>query len=225
MSRIRLLEEGAFRSHWASEYIACCFLRMVVRELTQTSLWASIRASASAREETWRTYATYQLSRPTPLVDLWPCQRAAIAGGLLDGASSMVIQMPTSAGKTKLTELAFVNDLFTHEDAKCLYIAPFRALVTEVGNEIGQTMGALGIPVASLCGGSEANELELELTNLARVVIATPEKIAAVLRHSGHSLLDFGTIVLDEGHLLDSWQRGTAYEFAARVSESGSPKT
>jgi hypothetical protein len=47
---------------------------------------------------------------------------------------------------------------------------------------------------------------------VARVTIATPEKIGAVLKLSGGALSDFGTVVLDEGHLLDSWSRGTSYE-------------
>jgi helicase len=154
----------------------------------------------------------YQIDTAAPLVDLWPSQQTAISKGLLNGTSSIVLRMPTSAGKTRMTELAFINDLFTDPSRRCLYLAPFRALVTEVESHIGGTLTSLGLPVASLYGGSEANELEVELSTIARVLIATPEKMAAVLKLSGGSLSDFGTIVLDEGHLLDSWSRGTSYE-------------
>ena len=104
--------------------------------------------------------------------------------------------MPTSAGKTKMTELAFVNDLFTDSQRKCLYLAPFRALVSEVEQSISFTLSALGFQVTSLYGGSEANELEVMLYNISRVIIATPEKIAAVLKITGGKLYLFSCWLL-----------------------------
>jgi helicase len=119
--------------------------------------------------------------------------------------------MPTSAGKTKMSELAIYNDLFT-DDRRCLYLAPFRALVSEIEASLAPTLADVGIAVGSLYGGSEANELEVELSQIAPLVIATPEKMSAVLRMSGGRLTDFGTIILDEGHLVGSHSRGAAYE-------------
>ena len=40
--------------------------------------------------------------------------------------------MPTSAGKTRITELAIVHTLVNHPNAKCVYVAPYRALVSEL---------------------------------------------------------------------------------------------
>jgi len=196
----------------ADEYIVSNLLKHVFTRLSRISFWSSIHDHAAAPKEAWQQYMRYQVDKETPVLDLWPSQRKAIAKGLLDGKSSMVVRMPTSSGKTKMTELVFVNDLFTDQNRRCLYLAPYRALVGEVENDIGQTLGKLGFPVASLYGGSEANELEVELTDVARVTIATPEKISSVLKLTGGNLSDFGTVVLDEGHLLDSGTRGVAYE-------------
>jgi helicase len=194
------------------EFISSYLLVKVLERLRLTSFWYWIRDHASASIESWQEYIRYSIDNQAPMIDLWPSQRTAIARGLLDGASSVIIRMPTSSGKTKMTELAFVNDLNSDAQKRCLYLAPYRALVSEVENTIGVTLSNIGFPVASLYGGSEANELEIELTNIARVIIATPEKIAAVLRLTGGSLSEFDTILLDEGHLLDSNERGTTYE-------------
>jgi superfamily II DNA/RNA helicase len=203
--------ETAFGNGQSSEYAAGVLLDAVLRRLDRVSLWGSIAGHTSAPVSAWRKYARAQTELATPLIDLWPSQRRAIAKGLLDDESSLVLRMPTSAGKTKLTELAFVNDLATHP-GRCLYLAPFRALVSDVEASLAPTLTKLGYPVASLYGSSDANELEVDWAERARVVIATPEKIGTVTRLSGGSLADYDTIVVDEGHLLGSPSRGVAFE-------------
>jgi len=195
----------------SEEYVAGQLLRAVLARLSKISLWGSTQGLTSAPVSTWRRYARIQADLNTPLVDLWPSQRRAISKGVLNGQASLVLRMPTSAGKTKLTELTFINDLATH-DGRCLYIAPFRALVTDVEASIGPVLSKMGFSIATLYGAADTNDLEVELSQQARVVIATPEKIAAVLRMSGGSLADFETIVIDEGHLVGSPSRGAAFE-------------
>jgi hypothetical protein len=203
--------KACFADGRSSEYASGILLDAVLRRLARVSLWGSIAHRTSAGPEAWRSYATLQVAARTPLVELWPSQRRAIDKGLLDGRSSLVLRMPTSAGKTRLTELTFVNDLATHQ-GRCLYLAPFRALVTDVESSIGGPLSALGYPVATLYGSSDANELEIELAQAARVVIATPEKMNAVNRLSGSTLAAFDTIVIDEGHLLGNPSRGVSLE-------------
>jgi hypothetical protein len=208
----RQLETAALNGNGAEEFVTAQLLSKVVARFAYVSAWASITGRSSASQDQWRRYMEVQAAMRLPLVDLWPSQRNAIAKGLLDGHSSLTLRMPTSAGKTKLTELAFANDLMTDEHRRCLYLAPFRALVSEVETQIGEPLSKLGFSVASLYGGSDANFLEARLAEIARVVVATPEKIDAVLKLAGRTLSEFGTVVLDEGHLLDSTSRGAAYE-------------
>jgi len=111
-----------------------------------------------------------------------------------------------------MSELAFVNDLGANPNSRCLYLAPFRALVAEVESSLGGILSQLDIPTVSLYGGAEANALDARLTDVAKVVVATPEKIDAVLRLSDKDFSEFGSVVLDEGHLLDSESRGPFYE-------------
>ncbi|MDR3687258.1 MAG: DEAD/DEAH box helicase [Coriobacteriia bacterium] len=197
-----------------SSYVASVMMASVLEALKRSSLWAFVDSDyTSAGHEAWADYCRAQLDAGRPLIDLWPSQQRAVEAGLLDGKSSLVLQMPTSAGKTRVAELAIWNDLKSDSSAKALYVAPFRALVGEVEQEIGARLSALGIPVASLYGGSEANELDVLLTSSARLVVATPEKAAAVARGGALPMERFSLVVLDEGHLLDSLSRGARYEF------------
>lgn len=203
----RFLAEGDQR-----DYVTNSLLRMVLDGLEVRSFWHYVREHSTASVEDWRGYAD-ALAPVEPVArELWPSQRRAIEAGLLDGRSSLVIRTPTSSGKTKLTEFAFANDLLTDPTRRCLYLAPFRALVTEVESSLGQRLALANFAVASLYGGSEANALEARLNEVASVVIATPEKMAAVLSYSGATLSEFHTVVIDEGHLLDSRSRGAAFE-------------
>jgi hypothetical protein len=167
----------------ADEFVVSRLLTFVLQRLGHISFWASIQNAHSASTDKLVNYLSTLEKLHKPIVDLWPSQRIAISKGLIDGKSSLVVSTPTSSGKTKMTELAFVNDLFT-DDRKCLYLAPFRALVSEVEGNIGDVFTNMGIPVASLYGGADANEIEVELNERARLVIATPEKISAVLKLS-----------------------------------------
>jgi superfamily II DNA/RNA helicase len=209
----RSREDECLDARLADEFVVSRLLNFVIQRLGHVSFWASIENLHSAPKDTLVNYLSTLSRLQKPIIDLWPSQRMAISKGLIDGKSSLVVSMPTSSGKTKMTELAFVNDLFTNDDRKCLYLAPFRALVSEVESNIGNVFTEMGISVASLYGGADANEIEVEISEKARLIIATPEKISAVLKLSDKKLTSYQTIVLDEGHLIDSLSRGVSYEF------------
>lgn len=222
----RTIEDANLSTRQADEFVLARLLRLIVERLGRVSFWASIKGLHSAPEEKFVEYLNVLERLKKPIFDLWVSQRIALSSGLIDGKSSLVVSTPTSSGKTKMTELAFVNDLFTDETRKCLYIAPFRALVSEVESNIGDVFSRLGISTVSLYGGGDANEIEVELAEKARLTIATPEKISAVLKLSERKITDYQTIVLDEGHLVDSINRGVSYEFQlAKIRSQLNEKT
>jgi len=213
VSTAKSIEDENLNSGIADEFVLARLLGLIVQRLGKISFWSSVRGLHSAPEDKFVEYLSVLEKLRRPVIDLWASQRLAISKGLVDGTSSLVISTPTSSGKTKMTELAFVNDLFTDERRKCLYLAPFRALVSEVESNISTVFSNLGVSTVSLYGGGDANEIEVELAEKARLTIATPEKISAILKLSGGKITDYQTIVLDEGHLIDSISRGVSYEF------------
>lgn len=67
------------------------------------------------------------------MIDLLPSQRDALDEKLLDVASNVVVlQMPTSSGKSLLAEINILVTKALRPDAKIVYIVPSRALVNQV---------------------------------------------------------------------------------------------
>ena len=71
------------------------------------------------------------------ILEMLPSQRDAMSKNLFDAAANaIVLQMPTSAGKTMLAEfnIAFTKSLLPQ--SKVVYIVPSRALVNQVYHDL-----------------------------------------------------------------------------------------
>lgn len=144
--------------------------------------------------------------------ELWPSQIRAIEQGLLGDASSKIIKMPTSAGKTRIAELAIVHTLISNPGAKCVFIAPYRALVTELEQTFLNLLSDLGYNVSSVVGTFESDDFEELLLCDADIVVTTPEKLDLLLRTQPDFLSSVQLFVLDEAHIVDDSHRGAKYE-------------
>jgi superfamily II DNA/RNA helicase len=148
----------------------------------------------------------------TSISELWPSQLSAINGGILSSHESKVVRMPTSAGKTRVAELAIVHALLTRSDRTCLYIAPFRALAEEIEESLDRVLGEIGLGASSLVGGPETIGIEEVLAAESPVLVLTPEKADLLLRVRPDLLDLVGLVVLDEGHIVGDERRGPAFE-------------
>ena len=72
----------------------------VLQSKIEHSTWKTLPAYSGLALDTWRSI----LQKDTFIKELWPAQHLLGKKGVLQGASA-VVQMPTSAGKTKSTEL------------------------------------------------------------------------------------------------------------------------
>jgi len=115
-------------------------------------------------------------------VELWQSQKSAIASGFLSSAASFVIRMPTSAGKTRIAELAILNALTHEAHRRAIYIAPYLALVSEIESNLQDVFGGLGFQVSTLVGSFELDDLDGYLIQSTDVLVATPEKLVALTR-------------------------------------------
>lgn len=144
--------------------------------------------------------------------ELWPSQQAAVDGGLLDSHASIVLRMPTSAGKTRVAELAIVHSLLSRPDRSCLYIAPFRALADEVEASLDAVLGEVGLGASSIVGGPETIGVEEILAAESQVLVLTPEKADLLMRVRPDLVDSVGLVVLDEGHIVGDERRGPQFE-------------
>src|SRR5262245_56308836 len=111
--------------------------------------------------------------------DLNPAQRAVRERGFLTSGFSTVLQMPTGSGKTWLAEQAIAATL--KGGARAIYLTPLRALANELvkrwssrfeGFEVGIFTGEYG--------HRQAYPIPFER---ARLLIMTPERLDACMRH------------------------------------------
>jgi len=146
--------------------------------------------------------------------EFWISQLRAVEKGFLDSENNYVIQMPTSAGKTFIAELSILNYLIKFPQKKCIYVAPFRALISEKENDISQYFSKLGFSVSAITGSYEIDEFQDVIIEETDVLIATPEKIDLLLRLNPDFFNNVSLIVIDEGQIIgDINQRASLLEF------------
>ena len=163
-------------------------LAAVLPIIEERSTWAML-ADTDPGNLRWQRYLRVlarglgaQVLDSRSISELWPSQIRALAGGLLDATASKVIRMPTSAGKTRVAEMAIVHTLVTRLGARCLYVAPYRALVTEVETAFATLFADLGYPTSAVSGSYESDVLDDLMLSEDRVLVLTPEKLDLVLR-------------------------------------------
>jgi superfamily II DNA/RNA helicase len=144
--------------------------------------------------------------------ELWPSQIRAIERGLLTSQESFIIRMPTSAGKTRVAEMAIVHTLAMDSSARCVYIAPYRALASEVDAGFESMFADLGYSSSKVTGTFEHDSLsELEVAQ-DQILVLTPEKLDLLLRFQPEVLSQLKLIVIDEGHIVGDRSRGPKFE-------------
>lgn len=126
---------------------------------------------------------------------LWRNHIKAIDEGFLESGVSFVLTFPTGAGKTTITELRIATELIRGRTV--VYLAPTRALVDQVANEISRTVRPIARDVVLGRFLEDFGEVAE-----GKVFVQTPEQCLAYLTHDpdGHS--NIGLIVVDECHQL-----------------------
>ncbi|HBR14812.1 MAG TPA: extensin [Candidatus Omnitrophica bacterium] len=148
--------------------------------------------------------------------DLYPPQAEAIKKGVLNG-NSLLMSVPTAAGKTLIAELCMLSSI-VHHKGRCLYIAPLKALASEKYNEFKDQYGPLGIEVGLAIGDIDSPSAHL---NRYSIIVATAEKVDSLLRSRAKWLIDaLSVVVLDEIHFINDGSRGPTLEIlTARIKQ------
>jgi hypothetical protein len=142
-----------------------------------------------------------------PAIELWESQRKALPCVLDDDSDGVVLSLRTSAGKTRVAEIAILKAVLSDDTAKVLYVAPYRSLAWEVEDALERSFAPLGVVVSHLYGGAQVSGADVRLADEAAVVVATPEKARALLRAQPEFLDKVKLVVLDEGHLIGLQER------------------
>lgn len=148
-------------------------------------------------------------ARKSSEVELWPSQREA-AQRSTDVTDDLVVALPTSAGKTRVAEIAALMTLSSAR--RVLIVTPLRALSAQTERSFRKTFAPLGFSVSSLYGSSGLSAGDEDALRTREIIIATPEKLDFALRSDPSLIDDVGLIVLDEGHMIGPSEREIRYE-------------
>ena len=148
-------------------------------------------------------------TRKTSEVELWPSQISA-ARRSTDLSDDLVVALPTSAGKTRVAEIAALMTLAC--DRRVLLVTPLRALSAQTERSFRRTFSPLGFTISSLYGAAGLAGSDEDALNSRDIVVATPEKLDFALRNDIAIIDDIGLVVLDEGHLIGPSDREIRYE-------------
>lgn len=156
----------------------------------------------------------------TGILELLPSQRDAISKNLFDvAANAIVLQMPTSAGKTLLAEFNIVVTKSLLPNSKVVYIVPSRALVNQVYHDLKTDLSQLGYSVEKT---SSVNEIDPSEDTFLQsedvdILISTPEKLDLLIRRNHPSMQDVAMFIVDEAHTIRNGARGARLELLIAI--------
>ena len=202
-------------------------------EAGMSSLWWVIRLTLGLLDDLWKqslhmvlpsnppegaleTYAELRtvfiaslFAQDLAEVELWPSQIDA-ARRAADPTDDLVVALPTSAGKTRIAELATLTALAMGK--RVLIVTPLRALSAQSERSFRSRFTPLGATVSSLYGKSGLSGGDADALRSHNIVVSTPEKLDFALRNDPTIIADVGLIVLDEGHMIGPGEREIHYE-------------
>lgn len=201
------LRETAYRDGTSRELLfadACC---AIVSRRIESSARRSLPQYSGLPLEIWRP----ALGKRFFVRELWPAQRLLGERSLFAGGSA-VVQMPTSAGKSRATELIIRSAFLSGRASLAVIVGPFRALCHEIRESLARAFRGEDVNVNELSDIFQRDFDFDELVAGRAILVMTPEKLVYVLRHLPELASRIGVLVLDEGHQFDTGPRGVTYE-------------
>ncbi len=199
----------------------------VVRLRLSASAWNTLPQFTQIAAEQWAPV----IKRPGFPKELWPSQMQLGRAGIFSGSSG-VIQMPTSAGKTRSVEIILRSGFLSARARLAVVVAPFKALCHEISTSLRQSFKEDDVKVNELSDALQLDFLDqiaellgTEVPTSRYVLVLTPEKLLYVLRQTPALGQDISIVVYDEGHQFDSGSRGITYELLLTEIKDLLPKT
>lgn len=216
------LEAFAFKRGSDREIFISDLIFSLLYKKISVSSWKLLPQFSDMPIDNWRTY----LSSPKSIKTLWPSQILLGKANVYKG-ESCVIQLPTSSGKTKSTELIIRSAFLSGRANIAVIIAPFKALCHEIKRDYKKAFKSEKVNI------DEINDILTteDLTAFTKdedkksIIILTPEKLYYLLHFDASFIKNIGLLILDEGHQFDSKERGITYELLITYLKQELPET
>lgn len=188
-------------------------LRYAYAKVAENSVWNIAEKSPLIRkfiEDNLSTGDRY-------IYSLLPSQREAISD-VLTPKKSIVVGMPTSAGKSFIAEMQILfsihnNKIKGFKPTVC-YIVPTNALISQVKMDLQRDFKGFSFNIETALPYYDVDEIEDEVLTHAHIdiLISTPEKLEALVRQNHPSIRNTRLVILDEAHNLGDSSRGSKFE-------------
>lgn len=194
----------------ARELLVSDIISSIINKRIFQSSWKALPRYTDISIEDWRPV----ILKRTFVKEFWPAQILLGEQGVFNG-SSAVVQMPTSAGKTKSVEIIIRSAFLAKRANMAIIIAPFKALCNEIKLTLETAFAGENVDI-----NAPTDAFQNDFENFANIdegmnnllLIATPEKLLYILRHTPELADKVGVLIFDEGHQFDSGLRGVTYE-------------
>ena len=201
------LRKESYEYGTARELLFADVICALTKKRLRNSVWFSLPEYSKLPLEVWRN----SFEKDSFIQELWPAQHMIGKEGIFKGDSGL-IQMPTSAGKTKATEIIVRSAFLSTRTSLAIIVAPFRALCNEISTDLKTKFYNEEISVNEM---TDVFQMDFEIADIIRrkqILVVTPEKLLYILRNSPELSNEIGLIIYDEGHQFDNGSRGTTYE-------------
>ncbi|MFR0636728.1 DEAD/DEAH box helicase [Arthrobacter sp. LS16] len=221
----RNLRDASYKARSPRDILHADVVLAVVLRKVRFSTWNNLPAMSDLSVESWRGVFS---TNGFPL-ELWPSQYSIGEQNVFRGISA-VIQMPTSAGKTRSLEMIFNAGFLSGRAKLAVVVAPFRALCKEITDSLRRAFESNQDVTVNILSDVIKDDVILlfeelftnflENTTKYNILILTPEKIQYVVRQHPVIMERIDILVYDEAHQFDTGQRGVLYELL--LAELGS---
>ena len=213
-SALSEMRDQAYANGSARDLLFIDIVAAIIRLRVAASAWTNLPGFTGVSSDRWAAV----IQRQEFPKELWPSQMLLGRAGIFSGASG-IVQMPTSAGKTRSVEIVLRSGFLSGRTKLAVVVAPFRALCHEIGTSLRHAFRNDDVKVNELTDAMQLDFLQQvadlfgsEAPSSSYVLVLTPEKLLYVLRQSLDLLRDLGIVVYDEGHQFDAGIRGITYE-------------
>lgn len=202
------------------------WLHAALRRLMQSTLWHQL-AAYNHKVTDFKKLLTSEMNQ-RPLFELLPPQQDAVAQVMNASMRALVVQMPTSSGKTLLAQFRILQAKINYPKAWIAYLVPTRALVNQITSRLRRAFrDMVRIELASPAEEIDIFEEELFSGDKFDVLVTTPEKLDLIVRGGKVDLetQPLSLVVFDEAQHIGDSSRGLRAELLLANINSKSPNT
>ena len=181
-------------------------LHAALKKMMHNSVWNLARAVPNLE-----TFIESLARSEKPVFEFMYPQKTALNDGLLDPAKmAVVVNLPTSSGKTLMAEFRILQALDTTRDAKVAYVVPTKTLANQITAKLRRDLGSR-FRIEKVSGAAEIGQFEDDILrrNNFEILVTTPEKLQMLIRSPNNEFAKHLVLtIVDEAHNMADAYRG-----------------